>query len=86
MKKLLVIGFTTFMLCATSITVMAAGCGDWDTVSIGSAFCDSNDGCGFLWQKATNKAVITLKRNCVDNANVYSTEYSLKTTTLGCCQ
>lgn len=62
------------------------GCGDWVTVSMGSSYCDPDDGCGFLGLKETNKADYWVARNCMWSDNTPSTQMERREVDLGCCQ
>ena len=85
MKKLFAMFLATSIIGSMSMTVSASGCSDWDTLSVGEAYCDSSDGCGFLWQQATNKAETILVRTCIDDAGNQHTQLDSTTVTLGCC-
>ena len=86
MKKVLAVCLMAVMLVAVSIPVSAAGCSDWDTIGVSDAWCDSNDGCGFLWAKATNKCTVFMTRTCVENNGAIIYQSTSQQSKLGCCQ
>lgn len=71
---------------ASNAEAKKIGCGNWTTYSSSTSSCDSDDGCGFLWLKDTNKYTVYQKRQCVYSDNSTAWEYKNYDEKTGCCQ
>lgn len=92
MKKTRVLSFIAALLMTISImgangtqASAAGGCGNWEMYKVGTAYCDTNDGCGFLWLKDTYKQRKYYKCTCVDAGNKIFYKYRSELEDLGCC-
>lgn len=63
---------------------MAANCTDWVTEVTYDSFCDNTDGCGWFWQKDTEKHWEYQTRICYEDGNYYLYERYILVKD-GCC-
>ncbi|GAA0365880.1 hypothetical protein [Bacillus horti] len=77
--------FTCLMISSVVASSVYASCTSWETQATGPVWCDTSDGCGFLWLQDTAKVDAYQVRICSSGDGYFVIEERYVTLREGCC-